>query len=243
MAERPLAGRRIVVTRPRAQAEPLAGALEQLGAKVEVLPLVEIEPVADDRKLEESLRELKRYDWVVFTSANGVAIAREHAEELAAMNVAAVGPATAAALRELGVEPSFVPERFAGQEIGPGLESLRAARVLVLQADIADARLSEDLRRRGATVKALAAYRTVATKPGPAQVKRLQAADAVVLASGSAARNLAAQGGAGVALVVCIGPKTAEVAREVGLAIGLTAHEATADGIIQALTSHFGGAK
>ncbi len=241
MAESQLAGRRIVVTRPRAQAESLASALEALGAKVDVLPLVAIEPVADDRKLEEALRELHRYDWVVFTSVNGVAIARERAEALAAMSVAAVGPATAEALRELGVEPSFVPERFAGEDIGPGLEPLRAARVLVLQADIADARLSEELRRRGATVHALVAYRTLAVERKPAELRALQAADAVVLASGSAVRSLVAQGGAGGALIVCIGPKTAEVARELGLLVGLTAHEATADGIIQALTSHFGG--
>ncbi len=241
MPELPLEGWRIVVTRPRAQAELLAAELEPLGAKVDVFPLVAIEPVADDRKLDEALRELDRYNWVVFTSANGVAIAHEHAEKLAAMNVAAVGSATADALRGLGVEPAFVPERFAGEGIGPGLEPLRAARVLVLQADIADARLSEELRRRGATVKTLAAYRTVAVEWTQAELTAVRKADAVVLASGSAARGLARQGGAGTALVVCIGPKTADVAREVGLDVGLIAHEATADGIIQALTSHFGG--
>ncbi len=72
------------------------------------------------------------------------------------------------------------------------------------------------------------------------ELTELRAADAIVLMSGSAARSLADQGGAGRALVVCIGPRTADVAREAGLTVGLIAHEATSEGIIQALTSHFG---
>jgi uroporphyrinogen-III synthase len=83
-------------------------------------------------------------------------------------------------------------------------------------------------------------YRTVETERTPAELAELRAADALVLMSGSAARSLARHGGAGDALVVCIGPKTAAVAREVGLQVGLVAREATSEGIIHALTSHFG---
>jgi uroporphyrinogen III methyltransferase/synthase len=239
VAKRPLEGKRIVVTRPREQGEQLASALERLGATVDLVPLVSIEPVADRRSLDESLRELDRYDWVVFTSANGVGIAGDYAAELSRASVAAIGPATADALRALGVEPAFVPARFAGEEVGPGLEPLRAARVLVLQADIADSRLADELRRRGALVKAVTAYRTVKIEGKKDELAALRAADAVVLASGSAARSLAQQGGAGAALVVCIGPKTSDVASEAGLPVGLVARDATAEGIIQALTKHF----
>ncbi len=241
MAERPLAGRRIVVTRPRAQAGALAEALQELGATVETVPLVAIEPIAGGAELDEALQKLDRYDWVVFTSVNGVAAAREYAEGLSTAKVAAVGPATASALRALGTDPSYVPEQFAAAQIAPGLEPLAGSRVLLLQADIAEPALADELERRGASVDAAAAYRTIEIEPSAPELATMRSVDAVILASGSAARSLARQGGAGDALVVCIGPGTAEIARELGLPVGLTAHEATADGIIQALTSHFGG--
>jgi len=239
-AIRPLRGRRIVVTRPREQAPGLAGELERLGASAVLVPLVRIEPVDDASALDSALAELDRYDWVVFTSMNGVAAVREKGDALRGVRVAAVGPATAAAATGLGVEPSFVPERFAADAIVAGLEPLDGARILLPQADIADPTFAEELRKRGAIVDAVTAYHTVQVELAPDERAELRSTDAVVLASGSAARSLALQGGAGSALVVCIGPKTAEVAREVGLPVGLVAEEATAEGIIQALVSHFG---
>jgi uroporphyrinogen III methyltransferase / synthase len=241
VAERPLEGRRIVVTRPRPQAQELASALEVLGASVQVSPLVATGAVADPSVLEEAVRDLDGYDWVVLTSATGVDAIGERAPETKLVRVAAVGPATARALDEIGLGASFVPERYAAEEIAPGLEPLQGARVLVLQADIAEPDLVEELRRRGAIVDTVAAYRTVEVDRPAAELAELRTADAVVLASGSAARSLARQGGAGAALVVCIGPKTADIAREAGLPPGLVAREATAEGIIQALTTHFGG--
>ena len=239
-AIRPLRGRRIVVTRPREQAPGLASELERLGASAVLVPLVRIEPVDDASALDSALAELDRYDWVVFTSMNGVAAVREKGDALRGVRVAAVGPATAAAATGLGVEPSFVPERFAADAIVAGLEPLDGARILLPQADIADPTFAEELRKRGAIVDAVTAYHTVQVELAPDERAELRSTDAVVLASGSAARSLALQGGAGSALVVCIGPKTAEVAREVGLPVGLVAEEATAEGIIQALVSHFG---
>ena len=109
------------------------------------------------------------------------------------------------------------------------------------QADIAEPALAEELRDQGAEVDVVVAYRTVLVEPPMWGILPLRIADAVVLASGSACRSLAAAGGAGGgAMLVCIGPKTAKVAREVGLKIGLVADETTSDGIIRALVSHFG---
>jgi hydroxymethylbilane synthase len=238
---RPLRGRRIAITRPRGRSARVATELERLGATVVVVPLVRVEPPEGGAALEGALRELDRYDWVVFTSANGVAAVGARAGSLKGARVAAVGPATAAAVRGLGCEPAFVPDRFAAEAIPAGLEPLAGARVLLPQADIADLALADALRARGATVDAVAAYRTVEVELAPDELAELRGADAVVLASGSAARSLASRGGAGDALLVCIGPKTAEAVREVGLPVGLVAEEATAEGIIQALTSHFGG--
>jgi len=235
VAEGPLAGRRIVVTRPERQAQPLAEALVALGAVVAVIPLVEI-GAAELPPLDP-----RAYDWIVLTSANGVAACRELLKGADGAHVAVVGPATAGALRDLGLEPAFVPDRFAADAIGAGLEPLAGARVLVAQADAADPSLTEELRARGAIVDAVVAYRTEQRVPREEERAELERADAIVLSSGSAARALGAAGGRGdPALVACIGPKTAAVAAEVGLNVGLVADEATADGIIRALQAHFG---
>ena len=204
------------------------------------VPLIAIESVSDSAPLAAALAEVDRYDWIVFTSANGAEAVHRLAANLDGARVAAVGPATAAAVRRLGVEPSFVPERFAGEEIVAGLEPLGGARILLPQADLADPGLAQELRRRGASVDAIPAYRTVEVERTAHELAELRAADVIVLASGSAARSLASRGGAGAALVLCIGPKTAEIASEVGLPVGLVAHEATTEGIIQALVKHWG---
>ncbi len=242
----PLVGRRIVVTRPRDQIGPLAEALERLGATVLAIPLVEIAPIEDARPLDAALARLESYRWVVFTSVNGVAGVRERlgGKSLPATSrVAAVGPATAEAIRTLGVEAAFVPDRFAAEEIAAGLGPLQGARILVPQADIASPSLAVELRSRGALVDAVPAYRTVAIEPSPDELSELgRSVDAIVVASGSAARSLAALPAGALfqgVVIVCIGPKTAQAAREVGLPVGPVAEEATSEGIIDALTSHF----
>ncbi|HSJ94849.1 MAG TPA: uroporphyrinogen-III synthase, partial [Gaiellaceae bacterium] len=224
------------------QAGPTVRELEALGAAVHVVPLIHVDPIEDVEPLETCVHGVHRYDWLVVTSANGVAALAGWAAFpwlVRDVRVAAVGPATAAALRQLGVEPAFVPDRYAAAGIASGLAPVDGTRVLLVQADIADRRLAEDLRRRGATVDQIHVYRTVEVEAEEAALAELRGSDAVLLASGSAARSLAAQGGAGDALVVCIGPKTADVAREVGLEVALVADEATAQGMIQALVTHY----
>ena len=241
----PLQGRRIVVTRPREQAAELVEALEALGADVATVPLVSIEPVEDERSLAAALRELDAYAWVIFTSANGVAAVERALPgvSFAGAKIAAVGPATADAVRGLGVDPSFVPDVYAAEEIAAGLGPLEGVRILLVQADIASPSLAEELRGRGAKLDTIVAYRTVEAKPSAAEIAALErGADAIVLTSGSAARCLAGLGlrsGTAETQLVSIGPKTAEAAREAGLRVGLVAHEATAEGIIHALVSHF----
>jgi uroporphyrinogen-III synthase len=238
VAERPLEGIRIVVTRP--EAKSLADRLESLGAEVSLVPLIEIRPAEDHAAVEAALERLDGYDWVVFTSVNAVAVFAPRLGGLAGPRVAAVGPVTADAIRAHGPEPAFVAER-ASDDIAGGLGDLQGARVLLPQADIADPHLAHELRGMGAEVDTVVAYRTVLVEPPLWGILPLRIAHAVVLASGSAVRSLAAAGGAGDdALLVCIGPKTARVAREVGFKVGLVADETTSDGIIQALVSHFG---
>ncbi len=244
--EQPFRDRRVVVTRPREQVRPLADALERLGATVVALPLVEIAPLEDTRALDAALARLETYTWVLFTSANGVAAVRRRlaGDSLPeGTRVAAVGPATAEAVRALGSDAAFVPDRFAAQEIAAGLGPVQGVRILLPQADIASPDLAVELRSRGAVVDAIAVYRTVVIEPSRDDVIELErGVDAIVIASGSAARSLAASRVGRLAedaVIVCIGPKTAEAAREVGLRVGLVADEASTEGIIDALTSHF----
>jgi uroporphyrinogen-III synthase len=237
VADLPLRGRRVVVTRPREHAGPLVSGLEALGAEASVVPLITIEPVAEDGELAR-LVEGGDHEWIVFTSANAVRAAGPNLPRVRA-RLAAVGPATAGALRELGLEPAFVPDRFAALEIAAGLEPLEGTRVLLPQSEIAEPLLADELRRRGAIVDAVDAYRTVERRPTGEELASLALADAILLASGSAARSLAALGGAGDAIVVCIGPTTAEAARNAGLEV-VVAEEATGQGMIQALVSRLG---
>ena len=238
MINQPLYGVRIVVTRP--ESKSLADELERLGAEVTIVPLIEIRP-AEGRALEDAIDTMASYDWIVLTSVNGVAaVAKGLAGLGAGARVAAVGPVTAEAIREAGVEPAFLAKR-ASDDIAAGLGDIAGKRVLLPQADIAEPHLAEELRGRGADVETVVAYRTILVEPPMWGILPLRIADAVVLASGSACRSLAAAGGAGGgAMLVCIGPKTAKVAREVGLKVGLVADETTADGIIQALVDQFG---
>jgi uroporphyrinogen-III synthase len=204
-----------------------------------VVPLIAIEPLLDGAELRR-LVEVGDHDWIVFTSANAVRAVGLLPGRVRARS-AAVGPATAGALRELGVEPALVPERFAASEIAGGLEPLQGARMLLPQSEIAEPLLADELRARGATVDVVEAYRTVPREPSAEELVTLRSADAILLASGSAARSLAQHGGEGGAFVVCIGPATAGVARESGLAVGLVAEEATGEGMIATVVSHFGG--
>jgi uroporphyrinogen III methyltransferase/synthase len=240
VAEQSLSGIRVVVTRPDAQARPLVQALERLGAEAAAVPLVEIEPVEDAATLDAAGAAVPDYDWVVFTSANGVrALGGRLTAHGRVPRVAVVGPATAAAVRELGVEPTLVGESTAGdlaRELGPQT----GTRLLLLQADIADPELARVLREQGAATDVVTAYRTVNRTPSEAERAVLDQADAIILASGSAARSLAATGSSGAALLLCIGPKTALAAREVGLRVGLVADEATSQGIIRALVEYYG---
>lgn len=236
--ERLLSGRRVVVTRPRGTGRRLVSELERLGADVTEVPLVEIVP-AEDEALDDALR--RGADWVVVTSANAVRAAGDRLRRVERARFAAVGPATADALRELGIEPDLVPERFAADALVEAIGDVAGLRVLLPQADIAGPELAEALRARGAAVEVVVAYRTVAVTPGEEGLAALRAADAVLLASGSAARSLAALGlPLEQTQLVCIGPATAEEAAASGLTVGSVADEATGAGMIRALVSIFG---
>ena len=207
---------KVVVTRPREQAGPLVARLEELGHEVVAYPLIEIEPLP-------GTVEVEGYEWAIVTSPNGARelVSRAHGE---LPKVAAVGPGTAETLRELGIEPAFVP-RVSSQEGLLAEFPAHTGRVLFAAADGARQGPVEEL---GADFVAL--YRTRLVRP-----TEPPAGDVVVLASGSAARSFA---GLGVDLpVVSIGPQTTRVAEESGLRVVAEAETHDLDGLVDAVGS------
>ncbi len=205
---------KVIVTRPRDQAGPLVARLEELGLEVVECPLIEIEPFEDAVDVEG-------YEWVIVTSPNG---ARELARRAngSLPKVAAVGPGTAETLRELGVEPAFVPK--VSSQDGLLAEFPRPeGRILIAAA--------EGSRRRA--IEALQAdfvplYRTRLLTP-----EHPPEGDVVVLASGSAARSFAALGTDVPA--VTIGPQTTKVAQGLGLRVAAEAETHDLDGLVDAV--------
>lgn len=237
MADRsPLAGKHIVITRPEDDAERLAERLRALGAVPLLAPAIAIE-FTDPPELDEALAALERYDWLVFTSRNGVEAVFRRTDALAGPRIAAIGPATAQALRARAVEPDLMPAEFVAEAVVEAMGHVRDMRVLLPRADIARDALPEGLRAKGADVHVVAAYRTVHRPPERAA---LGDADAVTFTSSSTVRGFLA--GASVpaaAKVVCIGPITAQTARELGLTVHQVADEYTEDGLIAALLAAF----
>ncbi len=252
---RPLAGRRIVITRAAEQAAGLSALLEAEGAEVLTLAAISIEPAADYTPLDRAIQEIERYQWVIFTSANGVRAFVErlrHAgldwRAFKGVRLGAIGPATAEALRASGARPDFMPAEYVAEAIVSGIGEVAGQRVLLPRADIAREALAVDLRRMGAEVEEIAAYRTV-TRPLDAQTVAAvlaQRPDAITFTSSSTVRGFVAAlpgGSAAEALrgvaVACIGPITAQTARAVGLMPQVIAQEYTMPGLTRALVSYF----
>lgn len=235
----PLAGRRIVITRPQADAERLAERLRGLGATPVVAPAIEIE-FTDPPELDRALAAISTYDWIVFTSRNGVeAVFRRTAAIPRTPRIAAIGPATAEALRRRGIEPDLVPQRYIAEAVLDALGDVRGLKVLLPRADIARKALPEGLSARGAIVHEIAAYRTRSSDAAPASIGP---ADAVTFTSSSTVRGFLENGPVPEgAKVICIGPITAATAREYGIEVAAVANEYTEDGLIAALVAAFGG--
>ena len=256
----PLAGRRIVVTRARAQADELAGALTALGAEVIAAPVIRIEPLPDLTPLRTALADLSRYSWIVFTSRNTVDVVCDHlagwgvaTAALAARPVAAIGPATAAALAERGIAPALVPPKFVAESVLVALAergSLQGARILLPRAEQARDALPDGLRALGAVVDVIPVYRTVAEATDGRDLATQLAAgrvDVVTFTSSSTVQHFVELVGRDAAVgsryaAAVIGPVTAATARELGLPVAIEATEYTAPGLVQAMIRHFAGA-
>ena len=246
-----LRAKRILITRPRAQSAGFARHLKELGAIPILFPVIEIAPVKVSLALDKALRQLDQYDWLVLTSANGVQVTWKRLSDLQipalpeGLKVAAIGPKTAAALRSVGVSPDFIPDEYVAEAILPGLGDLQGCRVLLLRAEMARQALPQAIRQGGGVATEIAVYNTVAADPDPEGLQALRrGVDVVTFTSSSTVRNfikLVRQAGLdpaalpGEPLYACIGPVTAQTAREEGLSPALVASEYTTEGLIKAL--------
>lgn len=247
--QRPLFGRRIVVTRAREQASELRARLETLGASVIELPAIEIEPI------DFALPPLDRYTWLVFTSTNGVraffedglAVHDLDTRALGGLQVAAIGPGTAAALTAQGIRPDVVPERFVAESLLEAFPAPSSAgeSVLLARAETARDVLPEGLTERGYQVDVLPVYRTVRAVPDPDQVGRVRAGevDALTFTSSSTVMNFCEALGTlpdPLPPVVSIGPVTSATARELGLTVTAEAGVHTIDGLVATVVEALG---
>jgi len=255
LEHRPLHGRRVVVTRARAQASGLAATLRDLGAEVVELPAIRIEPRIESGEVRRAIDSIREYSLVCVTSPNGArllfealaaarggdgAAAALDARALAGATIAAIGPGTARALAEHGIDADVVPERFVAEALVEALAGIEVEGSRVLVARAAEARdvLPDALRQRGAEVDVVSLYETVREQPDAEAVEAAQGADYVTFTSSSTVANLTEALGdrfpAG-ARIVSIGPVTSEAARAAGRTVDVEAERHDIDGLIAAL--------
>ena len=247
LERRPLHGKKVVVTRARAQASELARRLDALGAEPIELPAIRIEPRIDSDQVRRAVTNLHTYALVCLTSTNGAALLFEamaeqgrDARALANASVAAIGAGTEAALAAHGVIADIVPDRFVAEELVERLAQLDLSGKPALVARAAEARelLPEALRKQGAEVDVVALYETVAERADQDALERARDADFITFTSSSTVRNFIEAGANGVsegAKVVSIGPVTSEAAREAGLTVDVEAERHDIAGLVEAL--------
>lgn len=247
--KKPLFGKRVLITRPAAQAKSLVGLLEERGSEVVEFPTIEISSLSNYRKLDLAIEKLADYDWVIFSSPNGVDhfwkrmnVAGKDARFLSKLNIGAIGPKTAANLRHMGIIVDFLPDEYSSEGIIEGIEKLgiKGKRILLPRADIAPSFLPEGLRKLGARVEEVAAYRTELSSGGNSAIirdsLRKGKIDIIIFTSSSTVNNFIKLVGdidlAG-ARVACIGPITAREAEKSGMKPDIIPEEHTMEGLVE----------
>jgi uroporphyrinogen III methyltransferase/synthase len=254
---RPLFGQRIVVTRTREQASQLSKQLNDLGAAVLEIPTIKIEPPSEDRRqyIVDALLELNSYNWLIFTSPNGVTAFFDlffkrfnDLRDIGGVRIAAIGPATAAKLKELHLQVDFMPEEAVGSKIAEGLdkyESVENLKICLLRAEVANPELPKALEELGAIVDDIAVYKTVpenADLTGSAASLLESGADWITFTSASTVEHFHARFDLPKLLkqfpktrLASIGPETSKAIKALDLKPTLEAKEHTVDGLVSAL--------
>jgi uroporphyrinogen III methyltransferase/synthase len=253
--QRPLFGRRVVVTRRSEQAGSFAQRLTELGADVLEVPTIKITPPKETDAIVDALLGLNAYDWLVFTSVNGVTAffdiffrRFQDMRDIGGVRIAAVGPATAAKLRELHLQVDLTPDEFTGKKIAAAFakfQTIENLKMCLLRAEVANPDLPKALEELGAIVDDIAIYKTVAETEDPAGAGATlleSGADWITFTSGSTVEHFHARFDLPKLLkkfprmkLASIGPETSQAIRALGLEPALEAKEHTTDGLISAL--------
>ncbi len=255
--QRPLFGRKVLVTRSPKQAHSLAGLLQTAGAEAVCLPTVEIAAPSSWKELDEAITELASTDYLILTSANGVSAFFERlstagldSRALQGVTIVAIGPKTASAIAEHGLRADLIPQQYQAEGIVELLQqrNLEGKRILYPRSAIARDLLSTELSKSGAEVRAPVAYRTEPATDGSARLKELLsggALDAVTFTSASTVEHcLALLAPHEVdcldkTVIAAIGPLTAAAARKYGLTVDVEPDEATCEALVEALVEYF----
>jgi uroporphyrinogen III methyltransferase/synthase len=258
MSKTPLKGKRVLITRARRQAGVLAERITALGGVVIELPTIEVVAPGSFAALDGALGRIETYDWLILTSVNGVEpfLSRlqrrgRSVADLKQRKVAAIGSETAKRLQTAGIEVALVPKRFQAEGIIEALDpaEMKGKRVLIARAAQAREILPETLRRWGAEVDVVEAYRTVAPAVAVAGIKRRMRRgqlDVITFTSSSTVGNFVRLLGGGklseivgTAVIACIGPITGKTVEELGGRVAITARQFTVDGLVTAMVEFF----
>jgi uroporphyrinogen-III synthase len=255
----PLAGTRVLVGRARHQASSLSAGLRSLGAAVIEIPFIEIRKPQSYRALDDTLKNIRNYDWLILTSANGVEAMWERVRKLRItrrtlqhLQIAAIGPATKKAIVKHGLKVKMVPEEYVAESVVKGLrDKVNGKRVVLIRAKVARDVIPEELRAAGAEVDVVEAYETVVPEKSRARLRGLmknagRRPHIVTFTSSSSARNFAellgkvktGYRGAGSLKHVqfaSIGPVTSATLRELQMPAAIEAREFTMGGLIRAI--------
>lgn len=239
---RPLFGKRIVVTRAREQASELSRLLREAGAEPIEVPLIRIEQVPPAENL---ILRLQSADWIVFTSANGLPCLLNQLNALGTdiralgkAKLAAIGPATAACLQERNLRVDFMPSKFVAESVAEEFPDPTGKRILIARAQTAREALPSLLRKRGAEVDEVAVYRTVMEN---SELPDLSNVDAITFTSSSTVQNFRERYPHKIVgpVIACIGPITAQTAREAGLQVHIQPKQYTIPALVEALKEYF----
>jgi uroporphyrinogen III methyltransferase/synthase len=258
MNKQSLAGKRILITRAREQSGVFAAQLETLGAEVIEFPTIEIVPPLHWGEVDRAIDQLKSYDWIIFTSTNGVNFfwlrVRERGKRLrlpSSLKVCAIGPATANRLKKKRVSVHYIPKEFIAESILEGFEKMmiQGKRILLARAKKARDVLPEGLKELGAEVDVVAVYRTIRPRGGSKRLRRLLTEgeiDLIAFTSSSTVNHFAEllkkedlkKLLKGIA-IACIGPVTARTAKEWGLKVRIQPKQYTIPGLTREIAEYF----
>ena len=257
--KRPLFGKRILVTRMRDQATQLSRLLEGNGGIAIETPVIKVSPLKQTDDIDRAIKNLSTYDWVTFSSVNGVSMLKVRIEELGldgrifhGTKVAAIGPTTAQALLNIGIKADLVPEIYVSEAVAERMiqDNVDGLKVLLFRSDIGRDTLATSLRERGATVNDLVAYRTETNIDASKLILKAfsgeYGVDITTFTSASCVDSMLELTEGDVTLinrtlVACIGPITAAQARNRGLRVSIVPNEHTIQGLVNAIVEHVSG--